>query len=312
MKKILLAGTLAFDEVTTPFGYSGKIPGGSATYLALAASLFKNESAIVSIAGYDFPKTFLQKFQERNVDISGIAFSRKHKSFYWKGLYYENMNRRDTLVTEVNALAHFEPLIPETYRDADFVVLGNLHPGIQKKILQQLESRPRLIMLDTMNFWMETTPKELKEVIGMIDVLLVNEEEARQLTGRYQLVHAAEKILRMGPSYVIIKQGEYGSVMFSHEGVFYAPAYPLETVMDPTGAGDSFAGGFIGHLSEYEKIDWEKMKNAVVCGSNVASFTVEDFGTKKLETLSREQLEERVKKYVRMTRFPLQNIMVYE
>jgi len=306
MKKILIAGTIAFDEVTTPFGYSGKMPGGSAVYLALSASLFEARVGIISVAGYDFPRHFLESFKRRGIDISAVEISDRYKSFYWKGLYYENMNRRDTLVTRVNALAHFRPRIPEAFTSPDFLILGNLHPAVQLEILNALNGRPRLILLDTMNYWMETTPELLRKVIQKIDVLLVNEEEARLLTGRYAPVHAAAKILKTGPRYVIIKQGEYGSVMFSNEGVFYAPAYPLETVKDTTGAGDSFAGGFTGHLAEYDSFGWNEMKNAVVCGSNVASFTVEDFGTRSLEKLNRKLLRERVGEYVKMTAFPLQ------
>ncbi len=307
MKKILIAGTIAFDEVTTPFGHSGKKLGGSATYLALASSYFKNNHiGVVSIVGYDFPEFFLDKFHKRNIDISGVEISQNHKTFYWKGFYYENMNRRDTLVTEVNALAYFNPEVPEKFRDSDLVVLGNLHPGIQQEILNQLRKKPDLVVLDTMNFWMDTALDSLLKVISRVDLLMINEEEARQLTGKYSLVHAARKILKMGPKYLIIKQGEYGSILFGKDIIFYAPAFPLEQVKDPTGAGDTFAGGFIGHLSGYKTFDNQILKNALICGSNLASFTVEDFGTDRLETISPAEIEERLKKFVHMTRFPLQ------
>ncbi len=306
MKKILIAGTIAFDEVTTPFGHSGKKLGGSATYLSFASSLFPNRTAVVSIVGNDFPDKYLEKFRRRHIDISGVEISQNHRTFYWKGLYYENMNKRDTLITEVNALAYFNPVIPEAYKDTELVILGNLHPGIQQEILNQLTEKPQLTILDTMNFWMDTAMESLLKVISRVDLLLVNEEEARQLTGKYTIVHAAKKILRMGPKYVIIKQGEYGSVLFTENDIFFAPAYPLEKVADPTGAGDTFAGGFAGHLSLYENFGFDEMKNALICASNLASFTVEDFGTDRLERIDIKDVEARINEFIKMTTYPLQ------
>jgi len=306
MKKILLAGTLAFDEVTTPFGHSGRMMGGSAAYLALAASFFRNHTGIVSVVGYDFGEELLDKFRRRGVDLSGVQRLEKHKSFYWKGYYYENMNRRDTLVTEVNALAYFSPRVPSDFREPDLVVLGNLHPGIQAEILNQFTATPRLVVLDTMNFWMDNARDALMQVIARVDLLMLNEEEARQLTGEYSLVTAARLIRNMGPRYVIIKRGEYGALLFHDEGFFSAPAMPLEHVWDPTGAGDTFAGGFIGHLSEYDKPGVEAIKNAMICGANLASFTVEDFGTKRLENLTKEEINRRLTDFIRLTRYGLQ------
>ncbi len=306
MKQILIAGTVAFDEVTTPFGHSGKMLGGSATYLSFASAMFPGETGIISIVGNDFPETLLEKFRRRNIDISGVERSQTHKTFYWKGYYYEDMNRRDTLVTEVNALEHFNPVVPEHLKSPHIVVLGNLHPGIQSHILDQLENRPQLIMLDTMNYWMDNAPGELKEVISRVDLIMVNEEEARQLSHEYALPRAAEVIRRMGPRYVVIKQGEYGSMLFYPGGIFSAPAMPLEKVADPTGAGDTFAGGFAGHLTLYDRPGIEAMKNAMICGSNMASFTVEDFGTAGLEKATPESIGNRLNDFVKMTRFSLQ------
>jgi len=311
MKKILLAGTLAFDEVTTPFGHSGRMLGGSASYLALAASFFDNRTGIISVTGYDFTDRMLEKFSSRGIDLSGVQRLDKHKSFYWKGYYYENMNRRDTLVTEVNALAYFSPRVPKEFRKPDLVVLGNLHPGIQAEILNQLQASPQLVVLDTMNFWMDNAKESLFQVIARVDLLMLNEEEARQLTGEYSLVTAARLIRGMGPRYVIIKRGEYGALLFHDDGFFSAPAMPLEKVWDPTGAGDTFAGGFIGHLSEYAQPGVEAIKNAMICGANLASFTVEDFGTKRLESLTKPEIEKRLTDFVRLTRYSLQE-KVYE
>ncbi len=307
MKKILVAGTVAFDEVTTPMGYSGKQVGGSATYLSLVAAHFNARIAIVSIVGKDFPETYLQEFEKRNIDTAGIEIHPREKTFYWKGYYYENMNKRDTLVTQVNALKDFKPVVPENFRQPDLVALGNLHPAIQMEILDQLENQPSLVMLDTMNYWMDNAYEELLAVLKKIDLLLVNEEEIRQLTGEYFLPDAVEAAMKLGPRHIIVKQGEYGSMLFTPEGYFSAPAYPVRRVFDPTGAGDSFAGGFIGHLSQYDRINLQTMKNAVVCGSNLASFCVEDFGTKKLLKLTRNEIDRRLSKFIRMTTFPLQN-----
>jgi len=305
MKKILIAGTVAFDEVTTPFGYSGKILGGSATYLSLAASLFDNRLAILSVVGKDFPENYLSLFAERGIDTTALKTSETHPTFYWKGLYYEDVNRRDTLLTLADILEDFRPEVPEAFKEADFVVLGNLDPQVQWDILEQLSSRPELTVLDTMNFWMEHKPDMLKKVIERIDLLLLNEEEARMLSGKYTLIDAARKILETGPRYVIIKRGEHGSTLFSRDGIFTAPAYITPQVKDPTGAGDTFAGGLAGYLSEESDTGWEALKNAVVCGTNLASFTIEDFGINRLHRVTRPELKNRVENYVRMTDFSL-------
>ncbi len=306
MKQILIAGTVAFDEVTTPFGHSGKMLGGSATYLSFASAFFDNHIGIVSIVGNDFPEDFIKKFTSRNIDIAGLFQSEDHKTFYWKGYYYENMNKRDTLVTEVNALAYFNPVIPENFNTPDILVLGNLHPGIQAQIINQLKNRPELIVLDTMNFWMDHAWDDLIKVISRVDLIMINEEEARQLSHEFSLPKAARVIMNMGPKYVIIKQGEYGSMLFHPGGVFSAPALPLEVVKDPTGAGDTFAGGFAGHLSYYDQIDVEALKNAMIYGANLASFTVQDFGTNALENITKKEIQERLNHFVEMTKFSLQ------
>ncbi len=305
MKKILLAGTLAFDEVTTPYGHSGRMLGGSATYLSFAASLFGPKTGVVSVVGDDFGDELLDKFRRRGIDLQGVQRLAGHKSFYWKGYYYENMNRRDTLVTEVNALEHFDPRVPADFRRPDLVVLGNLHPAVQARILDQLDARPQLIVLDTMNFWMDTARKELDAVIARVDLLMLNEEEARQLTGEFSIITAAKHIMQMGPDYVVIKRGEYGSLLFHADAVFMAPAYPLEVFRDPTGAGDTFAGGFAGHLSRYESFGFNELKDAIICGANLASFTVEDFGTRRLENLHRDEIRERMRKFVEITHYPM-------
>ncbi len=309
MKKILIAGTVAFDEVTTPMGYSGKRLGGSATYLSFAASFFSEQIGIVSVVGNDFPETYLDKFRDRHIDIRGLEISADEKTFYWKGYYYENMNKRDTLVTQVNALEGFNPVVPENFRDADLVVLGNLHPAVQMMVLDQLTRKPELVILDTMNFWMENSLPELKQVLKKADVLMVNEEEIRQLTGEYFIADAVKSVYAMGPEYVIVKQGEYGSLLFTPEGMFSAPAYPVEKVYDPTGAGDTFAGGFVGHLSRYENISVGEMKNAMICGAGMASFNVEGFGTERLEQITLDDIFYRIRNFVEMTRFPMQEEM---
>jgi len=306
MAKILVVGTLAFDEVITPFGETGRILGGSASYIALSASKLASEIGIVSVIGNDFPQAFLDKFIRRNINLSGVEKRMEEKSFYWKGKYHNDLNKRDTLVTEVNALAHFNPIIPDYYKDADFLMLGNLHPSLQRKVIEQMEKRPKLIALDTMNFWMDTAFGELVETIKLLDILIVNEEEARQLTKEYSLVTAAKKIQRMGPKYIIIKKGENGALLFHGDKIFFAPALPLEDVFDPTGAGDTFAGGFIGRLAKINSIGFEEMKTAVICGSNLASFTVEKFGTERLESLKEEEIQNRLQDFINLTQFEIE------
>lgn len=306
MTKILVVGTLAFDEIITPFGESGRVLGGSASYIALSAAKLTSEIGIVSVIGCDFPQEFLDKFIDRNINLKGVEKRLDEKSFYWKGKYHNDLNKRDTLVTEVNALAHFNPIIPENYKDADFLMLGNLHPSLQRKVIEQMERRPKLIALDTMNFWMNTAFDELIKTIELIDILIVNEEEARQLTKEYSLVTAAKKIQKMGPKFVIIKKGEHGALLFHSNKIFFAPALPLEDVFDPTGAGDTFAGGFIGRLAKINSIGFEEMKSAVICGSNLASFTVEKFGTERLESLEKEDIKNRLQDFINLTQFDIE------
>ena len=307
MSQILVVGTMAFDEIITPFGESGKILGGSASYISLSArKIFNGDIGVVSVIGKDFPNEYLELFEKNNIDTTGVEKMENEKSFYWKGKYHNDLNKRDTLATEVNALAHFEPKVPEKYKKADFLVLGNLHPKIQKSVIEQMDKRPAFIALDTMNYWMDTAWDDLMEVISMIDILIVNDEEARQLTKEYSLVKAAKKIREMGPEYVIIKKGEHGALLFKNNKIFFAPALPLEDVFDPTGAGDTFAGGFIGQLAKTGIIDFELMKNAVITGANLASFTVEKFGTERLINLQEEEIKERLKDFIHLTQFDIE------
>jgi sugar/nucleoside kinase (ribokinase family) len=306
MSQILVVGTVAFDEIITPFGETGKILGGSASYISMSAAKLTSDIGIVSVIGNDFPKEYMQKFINRNIDISGIDRLENEKTFYWKGKYHNDLNKRDTLVTEVNALAHFNPKVPQNFKNADFLMLGNLHPAVQQSVIEQMETRPKMIALDTMNFWMDTAWDELLSVIKMIDILIINEEEARQLTKEYSLVTAAHKIQEMGPKFVIIKKGEHGALLFHGKKIFFAPALPLEEVFDPTGAGDTFAGGFIGSLAKTGVISFGSMKKAVICGSNLASFTVEKFGTERLESLQHDEINSRLQEFISLTQFDIE------
>lgn len=302
---LLVVGTMAFDDIETPFGKSGKIIGGSATYVAYAASNFVQPVQQVSIVGYDFPASELETLQQRGVATEGVEVVADKKSFYWSGKYHLDMNTRDTLVTDLNVLADFNPVVPESYQGAEFVMLGNLMPKLQKSVIQQLQKRPKLIVLDTMNFWMDTAMDDLKEVLTMVDVLLVNDSEARQLTGEFSLVKAARKILTMGPRYLIIKKGEHGALLFHENSVFFAPALPLEDVFDPTGAGDTFAGGFMGHLAKTQDISFENMKTAIIVGSAMASFCVERFGADRLKEVSKADIDERLSEFVQLVNFDI-------
>ncbi len=307
MSQILIAGTLALDEIITPFGESGKILGGSASYISLSArKIFDDEIGIISVIGEDFPEKYIDLLKNNKIDISGVQKIQNEKSFYWKGKYHNDLNKRDTLVTKVNALAHFQPEVPEKFKNADFLVLGNLHPGLQKSVIKQMKKRPAFIALDTMNYWMNTAWDELIDVISLIDILIVNDEEARQLTKEYSLVKAAKKIYGMGPKYVIIKKGEHGALLFKKHNIFFAPALPLEEVFDPTGAGDTFAGGFIGQLAKTGIINFKQMKNAVISGSNLASFTVEDFGAKKLLKIGPKEIIQRLQDFIHLTQFDIE------
>ncbi len=302
---LIVVGTMAFDALETPFGKVAKIIGGSAMYVAWSASNFYRPIKQVSIIGGDFPPAEMQKLEARGVQFAGVEVLPEEKSFFWSGRYHMDMNTRDTLVTELNVLERFNPQLPESYQDCDFLMLGNLAPAVQKQVIQQLSKRPKLIVLDTMNFWMEIALEELKEVIGMVDVLLVNDSEARQLSGEYSLVKAAQKIRAMGPAYVIIKKGEHGALLFHGSEVFFAPALPLEDVFDPTGAGDTFAGGFIGHLARTGDLSFANMKTAIIVGSAMASFCVEKFGPERLQKVTAKEIEDRIEEFVELVRFDI-------
>ena len=303
---LLVVGTVAFDAIETPFGKSDKIVGGAATYISLAASYFQDKSRLVSVIGDDFSQDMLDLLSSKNVDLSGLQVKDGEKSFFWSGRYHNDMNTRDTLATELNVLADFDPVLPDSYRDCDIVMLGNLTPAVQAKALSQMNKRPKLVVLDTMNFWMDIALDELKSVLKDIDVLTINDEEARQLSGEYSLVKASRVILDMGPKYLVIKKGEHGALLFNREDqVFFAPALPLEEVFDPTGAGDSFAGGFCGYLAASGDTSFDNMKRAIIYGSAMASFTVEKFGTERLQNLSQAEIDSRVQKFVNLTQFDI-------
>ncbi len=300
---LLVVGTVAFDEIETPWGKSGKILGGAATYIGLAASLLTDEVRLVSVVGGDFPEEYTRLLSDRKIDTSGIRVEAGCKTFFWSGRYHTNMNVRDTLCTELNVLAGFDPVLPQAFKKSRFLMLGNLTPCLQKRVVEQMKPRPELICMDTMNFWMDTAMDDLLEVISMVDILAVNEEEARQLSGEYSLVKATRKILAMGPSTLIIKRGEYGALLF-HEGqMFAAPAMPLELVHDPTGAGDAFAGGFMGYLAREGNTSFDSMKNGLIYGSALASFAVEKFGTERLLNLSQDDIRERLLEFVKLVSF---------
>jgi sugar/nucleoside kinase (ribokinase family) len=302
---IIALGTMAFDAIETPFGKIDKIVGGSATYVAYAAShLFKPVQQI-SIVGADFPQEELDELKSRSVQLDGVEVVAGKKSFFWSGKYHLDMNTRDTLITDLNVLADFNPKVPDTYQGAEFLMLGNLMPALQISVIKQLKQRPKLIVLDTMNFWMDTAMDDLKEVLTMIDVLLINDTEARQLSAEFSLVKAAKKILGMGPKYLIIKKGEHGALLFHGNHVFFAPALPLEDVFDPTGAGDSFAGGFIGHLARTKDISFENMKTAIIVGSAMASFCVEKFGPERLKEITKADIDVRLEEFVQLVNFDI-------
>ena len=306
MNKLLIVGSVAFDAIETPFGKTDKILGGAAPYIGLSASFFNLQSAIVSVVGDDFPQEYLDLLTSRNIDISGLEVVKGGKTFFWSGLYHNDLNSRDTLATELNVLGDFQPRVPQNYKNADVVMLGNLHPLVQSSVLDQMESKPKLVVLDTMNFWMDCALPELLDVMKRIDVITINDEEARQLSGEYSLVKAAAKIHEMGPEYVVIKKGEHGALLFHKKEVFFAPALPLEEVFDPTGAGDTFAGGFAGFITQSENISFENMKNAVIYGSNLASFSVEKFGTERMVNLDKQEVVSRLKQFKSLTQFDIE------
>lgn len=310
MNTLLTVGSVAFDQIETPYGKTDKILGGAGTFITLAASNFSIINNLVSVVGNDFPEEFMSIIKNHNVNVSGIERKKDEKTFFWSGKYHDNMNQRDSLVTELNSLGTFNPIVPKDFQQADILMLGNLTPIIQQKVIEQMTQRPKLIVMDTMNFWMNNMLDELIKTLSMIDVLTVNDEEARQLSGEYFLPLAAKKIISMGPKFVIIKKGEHGALLFSEKDVFFAPAMPLDRVFDPTGAGDSFAGGFCGFLTKSNNYSFDNMKNAIIVGSAIASFTVENFGTEKLQNLQKDELLKRINNFKNLTKFNLeQNIL---
>ena len=300
---LVIIGSVAFDAIETPFGKTDKIVGGAATYASLAASYFYNKVKIVGVVGEDFHQEDIQNFNDHGIDTEGLQIKKGEKSFFWSGKYHNDMNSRDTLVTELNVLGSFDPIIPENYQDCEFLMLGNLTPQVQQTVINRMKNRPRLIVLDTMNFWMDIALDDLLAVIKNIDVLTINDAEARQLSGEYSLVKAAHKIMAMGPKYLIIKKGEHGALLFNEDQIFSAPALPLADVFDPTGAGDTFAGGFIGYLAQVDTINFNNMKNAIIYGSALASFCVEKFGTERIKNLSQEEIQARVQQFVKLSSF---------
>jgi len=302
---ILIVGTVAFDAIETPLGKTDKIVGGAATYISLSASFFTKKLSLVSVVGDDFPKHAINTLKKHRVNVEGLQIKEGEKTFFWSGRYHNDMNTRDTLDTQLNVLETFNPVVPDKHQESEFLMLGNLMPSIQKRVLDQMKKKPKLIVLDTMNFWMDHFLRDLKEVLKEVDVLTINDEEARQLSGVYSLVKAAKKIQEMGPKYLIIKKGEHGALLFNNKEVFFAPALPLEDVFDPTGAGDSFAGGFIGYLQKTKDISFENMKRAVIHGSAMASFCVEKFGIKRLVELTDKEVENRLQEFVDLVQFDI-------
>ncbi len=306
MSKLLAVGTVAFDAIETPFGKTDKILGGSGTYVGLAASNFGVETGVVSVVGGDFPQSYLDMMESKGINTDGIEIVKDGKTFFWSGKYHNDMNSRDTLITELNVLETFTPVVPESFKDADIVMLGNLHPLTQASVLDQMNKGPKLVVLDTMNFWMDIALADLHTVLKRVDVITINDEEARQLSGEYSLVNAAKKIHEMGPKFVVIKKGEHGALLFNDGKMFFAPALPLAEVFDPTGAGDTFAGGFCGYLAKTEDISFENMKNAIIYGSNLASFCVEKFGTQRMEELTKEEVLTRLQAFKELTQFDIE------
>ena len=306
---LLIVGTVAFDKIETPLGKTDKILGGAGTYIGIAASYFTDTTNIVSVIGDDFPDKYRKILQDHKINTDGIQIIKGGKTFFWEGKYHTDMNSRDTLTTELNVLAEFNPFVPNNYQDCEFLMLGNLDPNVQRKVLKQLKKRPKLVVLDTMNFWMDIAWDALMETINMIDLLTINDEEARQMSGEYSLAKAARKILTMGPKYLIIKKGEHGALLFDkEENCFFAPALPLEEVFDPTGAGDTFAGGFIGYLAKTKDLSFENMKRAIIYGSALASLTVERFGTDKIAYLKSDDVNDRIKRFKELVKVDIKQI----
>ena len=306
--RLVTVGSVAFDAIESPFGKTDKIVGGAGTFITLASSFFVKEQGIISVVGDDFPAATLENMKVKGIDIQGIQIKTGEKTFFWSGRYHNDMNSRDTLVTELNVLEHFNPIVPQAFQGADYLMLGNLSPQVQRMVIERMEKRPKLIAMDTMNFWMDIALEELKKTMALVDVLIINDEEARQLSGVYSLVKAAKVIRAMGPQIVIIKKGEHGALLFHEENMFFAPALPLEDVFDPTGAGDTFAGGFMGYIAATDDFSFENMKRAIIAGSALASFCVEKFGTQRLLELTKEELNTRVKQFVTLGNFEMKEV----
>ena len=306
--RLVTVGSVAFDAIESPFGKTDKIVGGAGTFITLASSFFVKEQGIISVVGDDFPASTLENMKAKGIDIQGIQIKAGEKTFFWSGRYHNDMNSRDTLVTELNVLEHFNPIVPQAFQGADYLMLGNLSPQVQRMVIERMEKRPKLIAMDTMNFWMDIALEELKKTMALVDVLIINDEEARQLSGVYSLVKAAKVIRAMGPQIVIIKKGEHGALLFHEENMFFAPALPLEDVFDPTGAGDTFAGGFMGYIAATDDFSFENMKRAIIAGSALASFCVEKFGTQRLLKLTKEELNTRVKQFVTLGNFEMKEV----
>ena len=306
--RLVTVGSVAFDAIESPFGKTDKIVGGAGTFITLASSFFVKEQGIISVVGDDFPASTLENMKAKGIDIQGIQIKAGEKTFFWSGRYHNDMNSRDTLVTELNVLEHFNPIVPQAFQGADYLMLGNLSPQVQRMVIERMEKRPKLIAMDTMNFWMDIALEELKKTMALVDVLIINDEEARQLSGVYSLVKAAKVIRAMGPKTVIIKKGEHGALLFHEENMFFAPALPLEDVFDPTGAGDTFAGGFMGYIAATDDFSFENMKRAIIAGSALASFCVEKFGTQRLLELTKKELNARVKQFVNLGNFEMKEV----
>jgi sugar/nucleoside kinase (ribokinase family) len=302
---LLTVGSVAFDAIETPFGKTDKIIGGAGTYIALSASFFEKNQKIVSVVGEDFPQEMIDLIASKGVDVEGLQIKKGEKTFFWSGRYHNDMNSRDTLITELNVLGDFDPIIPESYQNSDYLLLGNLSPQVQRQVIERLNVRPKLIAMDTMNFWMDIAMDDLKETLKLVDVLIINDEEARQLSKEYSLVKASKVIRAMGPKYLIIKKGEHGALLFHGDNVFFAPALPLEDVFDPTGAGDTFAGGFMGYISSTDDYSFENMKRAIIVGSALASYCVEKFGTEKLISITKQDIDNRIEKFVQLANFEM-------
>lgn len=305
---LVTVGSVAFDAIESPYGKTDKIVGGAGTFITLASSFFVKEQGIISVVGDDFPVATLENMKAKGIDIQGIQIKTGEKTFFWSGRYHNDMNSRDTIVTELNVLEHFNPIVPQAFQGADYLMLGNLSPQVQRLVIERMEKRPKLIAMDTMNFWMDIALEELKKTMALVDVLIINDEEARQLSGVYSLVKAAKVIRAMGPQIVIIKKGEHGALLFHEENMFYAPALPLEDVFDPTGAGDTFAGGFMGYIAATDDFSFENMKRAIIAGSALASFCVEKFGTQRLLELTKKELNARVKQFVTLGNFEMKEV----